>query len=98
MNLQSDAMTSGKCRSRMARKVFIRALVAYGALVSALAAHAATAGSTPAGAASSAQASGVSEGTAFPTRRRAFLAQRCAIRRPDTAHGGIPILRRPQTK
>ncbi len=64
MRLQSDAMTSGKCRSSVTRKVFIGSLAAYGALVWVLAAHAATAGSTPAGAASSAQASGSSEGTA----------------------------------
>ena len=64
MNLQSDAMTFGKCRSSVGRKVFIGSLVAHGALLMALAYHAATAGSTPTGAASSAQASGSSEGAA----------------------------------
>jgi len=57
-------MTSGKCDSSVARKVFIGSLIAYGALLSALAAHAAMAGLTPAGAASSAQAPTSSEGTA----------------------------------
>jgi len=64
MKLQYDAMTSGKCRSSVAREVFIGSLVAYGTLVWAPAAHAATAGSTPPSAASSAQISGSSEGSA----------------------------------
>ena len=48
----------------MARKILLGILVAHGALACTLAAHAATAGATPAGAAASAQVSGWSEGTA----------------------------------
>jgi L,D-transpeptidase ErfK/SrfK len=58
-------MTSGTCRSSVARKVIIiGSLVGYGALVWALVAHAATAGSTSADVRPSAQAPGSSVGTA----------------------------------
>ena len=94
MNLQSDAMTSGKCRSSVGRKVFIGSLVAHGALLMALPYHAATAGSTPTGAASSAQTSGSSEGAASlspPTRLPRPVMQHSPARHRPRRHTDSPF-------